>query len=198
MMPSFFSVLCCHTFLYSHKDFDLTIFLELVCPCYMPVISIAMRFSFWMANNAPFTENERLELLKIHSVLERLIVIWKAVERLSQRECDICCSQCKTRFTKVTDIFTVGGADGTTAAYVNNYGTVHQITTMRTIDEREVLFEGRPSTDNRYVYSVSHDSFVNCCGCLEQRGLYSRVHSILPPVKLLDLLVNWIPSFVSS
>lgn len=104
-----------------------------------------------MANNAPFTENERLELLKIHSVLERLIVIWKAVEQLSKQESFICCSQCKTRFTKVTDIFTVGGADGTTATYVNNYGTIHQITTMRTIDEGKVVFEGRPSTHNRYV-----------------------------------------------
>jgi hypothetical protein len=108
-----------------------------------------MRFSFWMANNAPFTENERLELLKLHSVLERLIVILRTVEKLSKQESFICCAQCNSRFTKVTDIFTVGGADGTTATYVNNYGTIHQITTLRSIDEGKVVFEGRPSTDNR-------------------------------------------------
>lgn len=123
-----------------------------------------MRFSFWMANNAPFTERERLVLLRMHSVLERLIFIWKAVDRLSKQESVICCTQCKSRFTTVTDIFTVAGAEGTTAAYVNDHGCIHQITTLRTIDERKVLFHGSPSTDNRYV--AAHAGMIRCHACV--------------------------------
>jgi hypothetical protein len=114
-------------------------------------IATAMRFSFWMANNAPFIEKERLALLRMHSVVERLIFILKAVNQLSEKESFVCCSHCNSPFTKVMDIFTVGGAEGTTATYVNNHGCIHQITTLRSIDERRVTFQGSPSTDNRYV-----------------------------------------------
>jgi hypothetical protein len=48
------------------------------------------------------------------------------------------------------DVFTVGGAEGSTAAYVNGGGYIHQITTLRRlVDENKVVFEGFPSTENR-------------------------------------------------
>jgi hypothetical protein len=112
----------------------------------------AMKFAFWMANNAPFTEKERLCLLKMHSVLERLKFIWEAVQKLTATPGYICCSQCGTSFTSVKNVFTVGGAEGSTSTYVNDNGYIHQITTLRAVNERKLFFQGRPSTVNRCVY----------------------------------------------
>lgn len=109
------------------------------------------KFSFWMASNMPFTEEERLELLKIHSTYERLRFINKRLEELSIRESNICCSSCEAEFTKVKSVFAVGGAEGATSNYVNDGGYIHQITTLRDVDTRKLFFEGPPSTQNRYV-----------------------------------------------
>ena len=112
----------------------------------------AIRFSYWMANNAPFSIEERLELLKMHSVLERLLFIWEAVKRLTRNNgrSFVCCNRCDTQFTTVSDVFTVGGADGNTATYVNGQGYIHQITTLRNVDTQKIVFQGYPSTENRY------------------------------------------------
>jgi cereblon len=124
-----------------------------------------MRFSFWMASNMPFTERERLELLKMHSTYERLRVIYRRVKELSVRESNICCSSCKAKFTRVKSVFTVGGAEGATSNYVNEGGYIHQITTLREVDTRKLYFQGPPSTQNRYV-KLTSISFDDTCFCL--------------------------------
>jgi Lon protease-like protein len=77
------------------------------------------KFSFWMASNMPFTEEEKLNLLKMHSTVERLRVLHDKVLEFAQRECYVCCKACDKRFTSLTSVFVVGGAEGATS----NYGT---------------------------------------------------------------------------
>uniref|UniRef100_A0A7S4APY0 CULT domain-containing protein n=1 Tax=Pseudo-nitzschia australis TaxID=44445 RepID=A0A7S4APY0_9STRA len=114
-------------------------------------------FSYWMANNAPFSEGERLQLLKMNSVLERLLFIWKNIRKWTAENTQgrICCDLCETSFTTVSDIFTVGGAEGTTSTYVNGQGFIHQITTLRNVDENKLIFQGAPSTENSYFPGYS-------------------------------------------
>ena len=116
-----------------------------------------------MANNAPFSEEERLSLLKMHSVLERLLFIWKAVKILTAQNAQnyICCALCDTSFTAVSDVFTVGGAEGTTSTYVNGHGFIHQITTLRNVDRKKIVFQGYPSTENSYFPGYSW--CITCC-----------------------------------
>ena len=110
-----------------------------------------------MANNAPFSEAERKKLLKTSSVLERLLFIWKKVCRWTAENAEtrICCELCETNLTGVSNIFTVGGAEGTTSTYVNGHGFIHQITTLRNVDESKLSFQGLPSTENSYFPGYS-------------------------------------------
>ena len=80
-------------------------------------------FSFWMASNLPLSENERLNLLEMHSTYERLKVIENFVKQLIKSNSYICCKHCQVKFTNVTNVFTVGGAEGATS----NYGKSHCI-----------------------------------------------------------------------
>ena len=121
-------------------------------------------FSYWMANNAPFSEGERLKLLKTDSVLERLLYIHKKVEKLLKTRSKICCNLCKTPLADVSDIFVVGGAEGTTSNYVNGHGFIHQITTLRDIvSDNKVSFQDVPSPENTYFPGYSW--WITCCNC---------------------------------
>ncbi|MGK3740109.1 MAG: hypothetical protein ACI90V_006957 [Bacillariaceae sp.] len=117
-----------------------------------------------MANNAPFSENERLKLLKMNSVLERLLFIWKAIKRLTDTNTNghsfITCNICEIPFTTVSDVFTVGGAEGTTSTYVNRSGFIHQITTLRNVDTHKISFQGNPSIENRYDNQTINDILI--------------------------------------
>jgi len=118
-----------------------------------------------MANNAPFSENERLKLLKMNSVLERLLFIWKAVKKLTDTNINghsfIVCNICDTPFTTVSDVFTVDGAEGITSTYVNHSGFIHQITTLRNVDTKKIMFQGLQCTENSYFPSYSW--LITCC-----------------------------------
>ncbi|OEU07510.1 hypothetical protein FRACYDRAFT_250931 [Fragilariopsis cylindrus CCMP1102] len=124
-----------------------------------------IRFSYWMANNAPFSENERLKLLRMNSVLERLLFIWKAIKKLTETNTNgysfITCNICEIPFTTVSDVFTVCGAEGTTSTYVNRSGFIHQITTLRNVDTHKISFQGNPSTENSYFPGYSWR--ITCC-----------------------------------
>ena len=134
----------------------------IICNNYFILMeSLAIRFSYWMANNAPFSENERLKLLRMNSVLERLLFIWKAIKKLTETNTNgysfITCNICEIPFTTVSNVFTVCGAEGTTSTYVNRSGFIHQITTLRNVDTHKISFQGNPSTENRYDNQTIND-----------------------------------------
>ncbi len=122
----------------------------------------ARAFSYWMANNAPFSEGERLKLLKMDSVLERLLYIDRAVTKLVQVQSDVCCGICGLPLCPIEQIFVVRGAEGTTSNYVNGHGFIHQITTVRDVCHRNrVSFRELPSTENSYFPGYSW--WITCC-----------------------------------
>eukprot|EP00980_Cylindrotheca_fusiformis_P006323 scaffold1356_cov123-Cylindrotheca_fusiformis.AAC.4 len=131
------------------------------------IIADPTRFSFWCASNMPFRESDRLSLLEASSTYERLRTISNKVKELESRERRICCSRCKSRLSSVENVFTVGGAEGATSAYVNDHGYIHQITTLRQVDEEEIFLHGPPSTENSYFPGYSW----TICYCLSCAGL---------------------------
>jgi hypothetical protein len=78
-------------------------------------------FSYNLASNLPFTEPERLNLLELHSTVERLRIIYQRVLQYTNTEWYLCCQGCHSKLAKVTDVFTFGGAEGATS----NYGTLY-------------------------------------------------------------------------
>jgi Lon protease-like protein len=79
-----------------------------------------INFSFWMASNMPFSEEEKLHLLKMLTAIERLRFIYKKVRRHQREDATpnmLCCRWCGIPFASVASMFTVGGAEGTTGAY---------------------------------------------------------------------------------
>ncbi|KAG7374691.1 ATP-dependent protease La LON substrate-binding domain containing protein [Nitzschia inconspicua] len=126
------------------------------------------QFSFWIANNLPLKESQRLRLLELHSTLERLRIVWKEIQRMLERPSVIRCADCGSTLSFTNDVFTVGGAEGSTSTYVNGGGYIHQITTLRKlIDENKVVFEGYPSTENSYFPGYSwHITRCRRCAAL--------------------------------
>jgi hypothetical protein len=111
-----------------------------------------MAFSYYLAANMPFTQNQRLEFLRMPSTLERLLALRKKVlELVEERQTQYMgCTHCGMPLGLVRDVFSFDGAEGATSNYVNDYGYIHQVTTLRTVMDPTCLhFEGRPSTDNR-------------------------------------------------
>lgn len=132
------------------------------------IIADPTKFSFWCASNMPFSESDRVALLETNSTFERLRAISYKVEDLASRESHICCSRCETRLSSVESVFTVGGAEGATSAYVNDHGYIHQITTLREVDAEKILLFGPPSTENSYFpgYSWTICYCMSCAGLL--------------------------------
>ena len=111
------------------------------------------------------------------SVLERLLYIWKAVEKLTTTQSEVCCGLCGSPLASVSKIFCVGGAEGTTSAYVNGHGFIHQITTLRdVIQEDAVSFRESPSTENSYFPGYSW-WITGCNRCGSMLGWkFQKVH----------------------
>ena len=82
-----------------------------------PSILNPMAFSFWMAANMPLSEHDRLELLEMHCTIQRLQFILDKLVNQKQLAKHIRCKRCGLDMAKASDVFTVGGAEGTTGAY---------------------------------------------------------------------------------
>jgi len=129
------------------------------------------QFSFWMASNMPLSIEDKLQLLQIPSTVERLLLLKKHLLSYTPDEetepCAICCSTCQVPLSDVNRVFTVGGADGTTGNYVNEHGFIHQVVTLRQVDEQEVFCVGRASTENSYFPGYSWTiTYCRRCGSL--------------------------------
>lgn len=111
-------------------------------------------FSFWMAANLPLQQEERLQLLEMNSTVERLRFIQSKITG-EPAEAIIHCRNCLTPISRARQMFTVGGAEGTTGNYVNEHGIVHQTITLRQIDENEVWYQGGPETQDSWFPGYS-------------------------------------------
>lgn len=128
-----------------------------------------LTFAFWMASNMPLPISERLDMLEMDCNVERLrlILVKVAQQRLLERP--IRCKQCGETITTISSLFTIGGAEGTTGAYVNEYGIVHQTQTVRIVDSDHVFCvgnrESRDSWFDGYTWTIMH-----CATCAAHLG----------------------------
>jgi hypothetical protein len=93
-------------------------------------------FINWLGSNLPLDQNDRLEIRGISQPLLR-------------------CKYCGTVVANMSDVFTVGGAEGTTGAYVNEFGVVHQTVTVRKVDSRGVISVGVAETKDSWCVAKS-------------------------------------------
>jgi len=112
-----------------------------------------VQFSFWMSGNLLIlSDAERLRLLEMHCVIQRLQFLKQKISSTEQK-C-IKCKYCHLEIATVGDLFTVGGAEGTTGAYVNEGGIIHQTITIRTVTDG-VVCHGHPETRDSWFPGYS-------------------------------------------
>ena len=128
-----------------------------------------LSFSFWMASNMPLPAYDRLDLLEMDCIVQRLRYILSKVAQQRQLEKPIRCKQCGEAISTISDMFSVGGAEGTTGAYVNEYGIVHQTITVRKCAARSVFCIGSRETKDSwfpgYTWTIMH-----CALCQQHLG----------------------------
>mmetsp|Transcript_2301 Transcript_2301/g.4185 ORF Transcript_2301/g.4185 Transcript_2301/m.4185 type:complete len:778 (-) Transcript_2301:676-3009(-) len=107
------------------------------------------QFSFWVAANMPLSEAEKLELLDMNCTVKRLRFLYEKLLEEKRNMRSIFCKRCGTRISNVASMFTVGGAEGTTGAYVNEHGVIHQTITLRSVTERSIMYHGGAETKDR-------------------------------------------------
>jgi hypothetical protein len=114
---------------------------------YLRVID-SSAFANWLSSNLPLDQNDRLDILEMPHVLEQLIFILKKIQGMAEPV--LRCKYCGTVITNMSEVFTVGGAEGTTGAYVNEFGVVHQTVTVRAADPEGIVAMGYPETKDSW------------------------------------------------
>ena len=130
-----------------------------------------MNTSFRMASNLPLTHDEKLKLLELYSTSERLRFILEKCQHICRHEQRteprIYCKVCTVPLSRARHMFTLAGAEGTTGAYVNEHGCVHQTTTIRQLcddEENLVYFTGGPETHDSWFPGYSW-TIMSCRMC---------------------------------
>jgi hypothetical protein len=132
-------------------------------------LSDPIYFSYWIASNLALQQSEQLHLLQLKSVFERLQYIQKKILEAEQEASVIHCRVCNVTVAHATQVFTVGGAEGTAGNYVNRGGFVHQTITVRRLFEDVLRFQGRPETKDSWFPGYSHQ-IMCCCVCGHHLG----------------------------
>ena len=107
-------------------------------------------FANWLSSNLPLDENDRLDILEMTHVVQQLLSILEKIEQLNLESTMLRCKHCGTVIANPSHVFTVGGAEGTTGAYVNEHGVVHQTVTVREVDARGIISIGYSETKDSW------------------------------------------------
>ena len=124
-------------------------------------------FSFSMASNLPFSSAEQIKLLESHCIASRLCSILNYIQHENDRL--IQCSACGSPISTMKHLFTVPGAEGTTGAYVNEHGYIHQTMTLREVSDMSVVSIGRPETKDSWFPGYSW-TMTHCSRCFGHLG----------------------------
>ncbi|GAX10195.1 cereblon [Fistulifera solaris] len=154
-----------------------------------------VKLSFWLASNLPFSENDKYRLLKMYNAVQRLEYIYQKIKE--RTEPLLCCQCCGLPLSRASSMFTVGGAEGTTGAYVNEHGFVHQTFTVRrllSLSQRSptstsgiegadvVSFSGGPQTKDSWFPGYSW-TIMSCALCDIHLGWKFRLVQSCPREK---------------
>ena len=92
----------------------------------LPVPDDPVGLSYWVVQNLPLEDEQRLELLAINNAAQRLRAALCLLERCES----LCCRECDHSVAKQTDVFAMS-KEGPQGAYVNPLGHVHETLTIR-------------------------------------------------------------------
>ena len=101
-------------------------------------------FSHWIAANLPLAASARQKLLDCATIYMRLQMVLELMG--VEREKKLSCRRCGAAICAENDVFSVPGAAGVNAAYVNPHGAVHQTVTLRKVVSENVQLENSRST----------------------------------------------------
>jgi cereblon len=122
-------------------------------------------FAYWVAGNLPLSTAQRLDLLKMDSVVR---LLRRELAILDTLEEDVLCARCGGFLATTREIFsmTVQGAAGT---FVNPGGHVFQVLTLRDVHRNHVFIDPARSTEDSwfpgYAWSITH-----CGTCYNHLG----------------------------
>lgn len=125
-------------------------------------------FSFWLATHMPLSLGGKIAMLEMECVTERLRYILAFIQLKSDRV--ICCRSCGNKLASIADLFTlVGITEGTSGAYVNIHGFVHQTMTLRKAAVENILCHGEPQTKDSWFPGYAW-TIANCRRCYHHLG----------------------------
>lgn len=122
-------------------------------------------FPYRLASNLPLSSQEKLQVLEASCHYQRLHFLLKVM----QRKISIRCKQCKSNIAWIGDVFSVSSSAGVSGHYVNEYGAVHQTTTVRNIEESSLACVGRPEVRDSWFPGYAWTIAV-CNNCFEHIG----------------------------
>jgi len=122
-------------------------------------------FSHWLSANLPLPDLDRIDLLETRCPVQRLRFLLGKIVRQRSVDRPVRCKRCGAEVSSVGRMFTVGGAEGTTGAYVNAHGVVHQTITVRSVQREAVLCFGEPEVRDSwfpgYSWTIAHCSLCH-------------------------------------
>lgn len=132
-----------------------------------------LAFANWLSSNLPLDQNDRLDILEMHGgVTEQLIYILQKIRGMAQPK--LRCRYCGMLIADMSMVFTVDGAEGTTGAYVNECGIVHQTITVRKILPECIHTTGGPETKDSWSVNVTY-----CIGSMKYLNYVSHTSYFL-------------------
>jgi len=126
-------------------------------------------FSYWLASNVPSLRlDEKLRILQMPTAAERLLYLLHVLDQLRTVEAVLHCGHCSFPLARARQVFTIGGADGTTGAYVNPHGIVHETLTVRQLDllqdDADLWLLGGPEIRDSWFPGYAW-TIANCALC---------------------------------
>merc|ERR1712071_718992 len=174
-----------------HKSYDLLLISERVLDELKRTIFVDMKtmdiiprdpigLSYWIIQNLPLEDGQRLQLLSINNPNQRL-----RAELSILQQCQIlCCRECDHAVARQTDVFSMS-KEGPQGAYVNPFGHVHETLTVHKADGIKVITP--PSTEFSCFPGYSW-AITECAYCRNHMGwLFTATKSHLQPEKFWGL-----------
>ena len=134
-----------------------------------------MAFSFYIASEIVYDPQEKLMFLELDGTFDRLLYIYnKLVQKVQQQQQQqmsyLCCKSCHAQLASSTNFLTVGGSEGISGAYVNEYGMIHQTLTVRHLITEQILqYYGRSETKDSWFPGYAW-TIANCHYCQSHLG----------------------------
>ncbi|KAK3579055.1 hypothetical protein CHS0354_029913 [Potamilus streckersoni] len=151
---------------------------ETIKPENLPQSGIEL--SFWVIQNLPMSDNQRLHLLSINNASQRFQYALSMLQKYSV----LCCKECGGEIANKSDVFCMS-VEGPLGAYVNPGGYVHETFTLHKAKNLNLL--GGPSKEHSWFPGFAW-TIVQCRNCSHHMGWkFTATKKNLTPQKFYGL-----------